>query len=751
MPFGFIVKLAEKLLGKTSAKKPAAGAKKTQAQPKKQRRAGGRATAKPNESKRDKKSSVGKTARPNRENGDSRDKKAQRVVSTGAVTVKQSAPRHGENRKGASRRAAPEKSYPNVMVASSGRPISRPQSHEGRRRGAKVENTAPNAQRPGGAVSDEEQAKLREQHANWSVEQFKVEPVEGKKRFHDFDLPSELMHAIADLGFSYCTPIQALSLEHALAGKNVAGRAQTGTGKTAAFLVAILTRYLRTPEQRPNCGGTPRTLVLAPTRELVIQICKDAEALGKYCNLRTLAIYGGMDHERQRQEVSGSPVDLLVATPGRLLDFVRSRVVDLSHVDTLVIDEADRMLDMGFIPDVRSIVNRLPPKDKRCTMLYSATLSEDVMRLASQWMEEPVRAEVECEQLTTKTVKQIVYVVTAREKFTVLYNHIQQFPDSRILIFCNRKHTTEEVNNSLCRRGIRCEMLSGDVNQNRRLRVLEDFRSGKVRIVVATDVAGRGLHVEDIGFVINFDFPYEPEDYVHRIGRTGRAGASGTAISFADEDESFIIPDIEKYIGEELKCTILQGDDPLLTPLPPPPPRGGRSRSGRSNRGHQDAASPEAEAPAETTVNAEDSEPVVSDNAISEDSEPAEAEVPVPVAEADQPVAVAEDAAVVPETTAEPVQSEEPPVVESPPAAETAKPVAEPTPPRRRTPFIRPRNELFVPVHGKPFIPGECDGDGKSEPQSGRQRFVAPPPHHHGPVAKLHGKFSEEWTPGQNR
>ncbi len=428
-------------------------------------------------------------------------------------------------------------------------------------------------------MGDAEVAKRLAEHAAWSLEQYQVEPAEGKKRFQDFDLPSELMHAVADLGFQYCTPIQTLSLEHALAGKNVAGKAQTGTGKTAAFLVAILTRYLRTPESRQEKGGAPRALVIAPTRELVIQICKDAGSIGKYCGLRSLAVYGGMDYERQKREVSDAPVDLLVATPGRLLDFVRSRIVDMSKVDTLVIDEADRMLDMGFIPDVRSIINRLPPKEKRCTMLYSATLDDEVMRLASQWMEAPVRVEVESEHVTTKTVKQVVYVVTANEKFTVLYNQIQQYPDSRMLIFCNRRNTTEDVADSLSRRGIRCEMLSGDVNQNRRLRVLEDFREGKVRIVVATDVAGRGLHVDDIGFVINFDFPYEPEDYVHRIGRTGRAGHTGTAISFADEDESFIIPEIEKFIGEELKCTVLRSEDPLLAKLPP-------KTQGHSHREH---------------------------------------------------------------------------------------------------------------------------------------------------------------------
>ena len=471
---------------------------------------------------------------------------------------------------------------PNSASSGGGRSIARPEAsrHGGggrdrdRRAQGHAVNTAAGQHRPGGAVEAAEVEKRLAEHAAWDVGMYQVAPAEGKKRFHDFDLPTELLHAVADMNFQYCTPIQEMSLEHALAGKNVAGRAQTGTGKTAAFLVAILTRYLRSPEARQRQGAAPRALVIAPTRELVIQICKDAAALGKYCNLRSLAVYGGMDYDRQKREVQDEPVDLLVATPGRLLDFVRSRVIDLSKVDTLVIDEADRMLDMGFIPDVRAIISRLPPKELRCTMLYSATLTDDVMRLAAQWMTEPVRVEVESDQVPAQAIKQIVYVVTAREKFTVLYNHIQQYPDSRILVFCNRKTTTEDVAHSLERRGVKCETLSGDVNQNRRLRVLEDFREGKVRLVIATDVAGRGLHVDNIGFVINFDFPYEPEDYVHRIGRTGRAGQCGTAISFADEDESFTIPDIEKFIGEELKCTLLKGDDPLLAPLPEPQRRG---------------------------------------------------------------------------------------------------------------------------------------------------------------------------------
>lgn len=430
-------------------------------------------------------------------------------------------------------------------------------------------NTAANEMRPGGEVSAEELQRRAEAHAAWDPASFAVEPVEGKKRFHDFDLPGEVMHGIADLGFRYCTEIQAMSLGYALEGKNVAGKAITGSGKTAAFLVAILTRYLRTPENRASKGGVPRALVIAPTRELVIQICKDADAIGKYCNLRSLAVYGGMDYERQKRELLNAPVDLLVATPGRLLDFCQQHVIDLSRVDTLVIDEADRMLDMGFIPDVRRIIGHLPSKDKRATMLYSATLTDDVMRLASQWMEDPVRAEVESDQVATDTVRQVVYVTRSENKFKMLFNHIAMHPESRTIVFCNRKNTTEDVYESLKCRGIAVEQLSGDVSQNKRLQVLEDFRAGKIKIVIATDVAGRGIHVDDIEYVINFDFPYQAEDYVHRIGRTGRAGNTGIAISFADEDESFAIPDIEEYIQEPLKCTMIQDDDPLLKELPP--------------------------------------------------------------------------------------------------------------------------------------------------------------------------------------
>ncbi len=472
------------------------------------------------------------------------------------------------NKPHGNRGGRPPQNKPKNGRPGSQKPPQRDKRPSSSSRAPRAHNTAANEMRPGGEISARERAARHAAHLAWDPASFVVEPQEGKKRFHDFNLPSEVMHGIADLGFKYCTEIQALSLEQALAGKNIAGKAQTGSGKTAAFLVAILTRYLQTPEHRAKTGGRPRALVIAPTRELVIQICKDADAIGKYTGLKSLAVYGGMDYDRQRRELLSSPVDLLVATPGRLLDFTKSHVIHLEDVDTLVIDEADRMLDMGFIPDVRRIMSYLPPKDKRTTMLYSATLNETVMRLASNWMEEPFKAEVASETNATSAVKQVVYVIQAKDKFTVLYNHIALHPEARTIVFCNRKSTTEDVYESLKVRGVSVDMLSGDVNQNKRLKVLDDFRDGAVKVVVATDVAGRGIDVKGLEYVINFDFPYEPDDYVHRIGRTGRAGSTGVAISFADEFESCQIPDIEKFINEELKCTVIGPDDPLLKPLP---------------------------------------------------------------------------------------------------------------------------------------------------------------------------------------
>ena len=417
----------------------------------------------------------------------------------------------------------------------------------------------------------------------WDPASFVVEPAEGKTRFQDFDLPPSILHGVADQGFQYCTPIQAEALGLAMAGKNVAGKAQTGTGKTAAFLITVFKRLLEHPENRPTKPGRPAALILGPTRELVIQIAKDAAALGKYTGVRCVAVYGGMDYARQEDDIRSKPVDIVAATPGRLIDFRRSHIIDLSAVATLVIDEADRMLDMGFIPDVSRIVRELPKEDRRQTMLFSATLNDDIMRLAARWMPDPVQVSVETESVAAETIHQIVYPIRSEEKLTVLYNFLQREKAERVLVFCNRKVECERLHADLLDYGIAAEVLSGDVAQARRLRVLEDFRAGKTKVVVATDVAGRGIHVEDIAYVVNYDFPYEADDYVHRIGRTGRAGHEGTAISFACEDESFIIPDIEKLIGEELPCEM--PPEELFAPLPEVEHRNRRSLRGSRGGG----------------------------------------------------------------------------------------------------------------------------------------------------------------------
>jgi ATP-dependent RNA helicase RhlB len=401
----------------------------------------------------------------------------------------------------------------------------------------------------------------------WTPADFNVEPAEGRTRFHDFDLPEEIMHAIHDLGFSYCTPIQAEILPPVLAGRDAFGKAQTGTGKSAAFLIAILTRLLRQPEKAGKIRA-PRALILAPTRELAIQIHRDAEDLDKHCGLRTLAVFGGIDYQKQQEILRQTDVDVLIATPGRLLDFCRQKVVRLDQIETLVIDEADRLLDMGFIPDVSRIIQQTTPREKRQTMLFSATLTPQISRLAAQWTKDPVTIEIEPEQVAAESIDQIVYMVTTDEKFTVLYNLITGKKLERVIVFCNRRDVTRRIRDKLQQYEISCAMLSGEVAQDKRMKTLDSFKNGRIRVLVATDVAGRGLHIEGISHVINYNLPQDAEDYVHRIGRTGRAGASGTSVSFADESESFYLPQIEEYMGRKLPCIYPEQD--LLQPLPPP-------------------------------------------------------------------------------------------------------------------------------------------------------------------------------------
>lgn len=346
-------------------------------------------------------------------------------------------------------------------------------------------------------------------------------------------------------------PIQAAVLPEALRGRDIAGRAQTGTGKTAAFLIAAFTRMLRTPPPNRRMGR-PRGLVLAPTRELALQIERDARALGAYLPLRSLAIVGGADMARQQRALRAEPIDLLIATPGRLLDLRARDEIRLDSVEILVIDEADRMLDMGFIPDVRRIVYSTPPRERRQTMFFSATLTELVLRLAEHWTKNPLHIQIEPERVAAEQIRQIAYIVTAAEKFPLLYNLLRARANQRFLVFANRRTTAERLADALQRGGVAAALLSGALNQRQREKALENFRSGAIRVLVATDVAGRGLHVEGINVVVNFNIPLDPEDYVHRIGRTGRAGASGTAITFACEEESFYLPPIEEFLGHPL-------------------------------------------------------------------------------------------------------------------------------------------------------------------------------------------------------
>ncbi len=379
------------------------------------------------------------------------------------------------------------------------------------------------------------------------------------------------MHAIHDLAFQYCTPVQAETLAKSLAGDDVTAQAQTGTGKTAAFLITIFAHILKHPIEGKRPLGTPRALILAPTRELVMQIEKDAHDLGKYVGCRILSILGGMDYEKQQQQLKRAPCDVLVCTPGRLIDFKKKKIIDLGKVEILILDEADRMLDMGFIPAVRSIVLSTPPKSERQTMFFSATISSEVKRLAESWTRQAFQVNVMPEEVAVQSVEQITYITTRDEKPTLLYNVIMQKHLERVLIFVNRRDEARRLKERFESYGISCALLSGDVDQKLRINRLERFREGKIRVLVATDVASRGIHVEAISHVINYNLPQDVEEYVHRIGRTGRAGASGISINFADEEDSHELPKLEEFLGKKIECIF--PDEHLLAPIPAIYPR----------------------------------------------------------------------------------------------------------------------------------------------------------------------------------
>ena len=373
--------------------------------------------------------------------------------------------------------------------------------------------------------------------------------------FAEYGLPAPLLRAVDDLGFARCTPIQSGVLPYSLSDYDITGQAQTGTGKTAAFLITILTRQYEFPLERPNPVGTPRALVLAPTRELAVQIEEDAHDLSNYMDTRVTAVYGGIDYAKQQQRLRNTDIDILVATPGRLLDYCGRGVVNLRRVEVLVIDEADRMLDIGFVPDVRRIVYQTPRKRERQTLFFSATFNDEVMRLASQWTLDPVHVAIEPETVAAEAVEQRFWMLAANEKRGALVRFVRDGRPGQTLVFVNRRDGVHDLVRYLQKRGIDCEGLAGDIPQRKRMATLNRFKEGEVRVVVATDVAGRGIHVEGITHVINYELPEDAEYYVHRIGRTGRAGASGTSISFVAENDAFNLPAIEEFLGHPVACT----------------------------------------------------------------------------------------------------------------------------------------------------------------------------------------------------
>jgi len=422
---------------------------------------------------------------------------------------------------------------------------------------------------PGGEPGAIKKPRPKPRKPRWTLEKFQVAPQADKTRFHDLNLPTGLMHAICDLDFKYCTDIQARLLPHTLDGRDATAKAQTGTGKSATFIITLINRFVRTSVKREKTY--PRALILAPTRELVHQIEKDFKGLAKYSHLRIVSVFGGTGYHKQQTLLADKPVDVIAATPGRLLDFISKKRIDLSRVEIVVIDEADRMLDMGFIPDVRRLIYMTPHKNKRQTLFFSATLTDEVLRLADAWTRDAVRIEIDPEQAAADSITQIVYLTTEKDKFQNVCNLLISEALERVIIFVNRKDTARYLSEKLSRYGQNAGVLSGDVAQDKRFKVLNRFKTGDLNVLVATDVAARGLHIKNISHVINYDLPLEPEHYIHRIGRTGRAGATGTSVSFADEMSSFQIPEIEAVLGHKISCEY--PTEALEADLPTPAPR----------------------------------------------------------------------------------------------------------------------------------------------------------------------------------
>jgi ATP-dependent RNA helicase RhlB len=366
-------------------------------------------------------------------------------------------------------------------------------------------------------------------------------------RFEKLPIPEQVLRGIAETGFSVCTPIQEQTLPITLAGGDIAGQAQTGTGKTAAFLISLFTHLLT--NNKP--AGRPRALILAPTRELVVQIEADAKKLGAHCGFVVQAIYGGVDYMKQKNALLEG-ADIIVGTPGRLIDYLKQKIYTLKDIEVLVIDEADRMFDLGFIADLRFILRKLPPFEKRQNLMFSATLNPRVMELAYEFMNSPTKVSVTPETMTAERVEQLLFHCSRKEKFSLLLGLLRREGMARTMIFINTKREAEHLHNLLNANKFPCRVISGDVEQRKRMKILDDFKDGTLPILIATDVASRGLHIDGVSHVINYDLPQDCEDYVHRIGRTARAGAEGKAISLADEDGAFFLEAIEEYIKAKI-------------------------------------------------------------------------------------------------------------------------------------------------------------------------------------------------------
>jgi ATP-dependent RNA helicase RhlB len=408
--------------------------------------------------------------------------------------------------------------------------------------------------------------------------------------FDSLSLPESVKRGIAEQGFTRATPIQAQTLPIALAGRDVAGQAQTGTGKTAAFLIALFNRLLTDPGAANRPVNAPRAIVIAPTRELAVQIHSDAVAIGKYTGLKLGIVFGGVDYEKQRRILEDG-VEVLIGTPGRIIDYFKQHVFDLRHIQVAVLDEADRMFDLGFIKDIRFLLRRMPHPTLRLTMMFSATLSHRVMELAYEHMNNPELIRIEPDKMTVDRVTQVLYFPSTEEKMPLLVGLLRRIDAHRTMVFVNTKRVAEVLERTLTANGFVAQALSGDVPQSKRLKLMRDFHNGDIAVLVATDVASRGLHIPDVSHVFNFDLPNDAEDYVHRIGRTARAGAEGDAISFGCEEYAIALPDIERYIGHRIPRASIETADLAAVVAPPPAewreraPRFGQSRGGGRSGG----------------------------------------------------------------------------------------------------------------------------------------------------------------------